>query len=60
MKCHQCGLEACTCRFYPADYSLKDWLWLRRGWLNYVGEVERWFSAQQSALGPSRERKIIN
>jgi hypothetical protein len=60
MSCHQCQREACICRFYPADYSLNDWLWLRRGWLDPKGDKEFWLRAQQSALGPNPHRKVLS
>lgn len=51
--CHQCGQESCTCKFYPADYTLQDWLWLRRGWLDPQGDTALWQAAQNSTLGPN-------
>jgi hypothetical protein len=53
MNCHRCGQELCTCRFYPADYLLLDWLWIRRGWKDQIGDIKYWIRSQHSALGPN-------
>jgi hypothetical protein len=46
-------------RIYPADYSLEDWLTLRRGWLSPKGDKEWWERAQASTLGPNPNRKTL-
>jgi len=39
--------------YYPADFTLEQWLELRKGWRNRAGEIAYWNRAQQSALGPN-------
>jgi hypothetical protein len=49
-----------TLYHYPADYSLQDWLFLRRGWLDPHGDTARWERAQKSTLGPNPTQKTLD
>lgn len=40
-------------RIYPADYTLEQWLELRKGWNDPKGDTEWWKRVQQSSLGPN-------
>ena len=49
-------------KIYPADYTLTEWLELRKGWW-YNGrerrlEIEEWQRAQNSALGPNLKARF--
>jgi hypothetical protein len=45
-------------KIYPADYSLDQWLELRKGWHDPKGDTEWWCRAQRSVLGPNRDTQL--
>lgn len=40
-------------KLYPADFTLDEWLRLRRGWRDPIGDEKFWKRAKHSVLGPN-------
>lgn len=47
-------------RIYPADYTLAEWLELRKEWHDPKGDTQWWYRAQCSALGPNIAKRRMH